>query len=80
MATVAATTEVDDLDVAARAADNLGYEFYVVRPTTDGFHLIQVCTGEAISPARLTANFWGEYADILEGEDIVLSHEAERYN
>ena len=66
MATVTATTEVDNPSLAAEAADNLGYEFYEVRDTGDGFTLIQICTGEAISPARLTANFWGEYADILE--------------
>lgn len=66
MAIVTATTEVDNPSLAAEAADNLNLEFYVIHPTSDGFHLIQVCTGEAISPARLLANFWGEYADILE--------------
>lgn len=66
MAIVTATTEVDNVSLAKEAAENLGYEFYDIRPTSDGFYLIQVCTGEAISPARLTANFWGEYADILE--------------
>lgn len=66
MATVTTTTEVDNLSLAAEVADNLGYEFYEVRDAGDGFTLIQICTGEAISPARLLANFWTEYADITE--------------
>lgn len=66
VAIVAITTEVDNLSFAAEAADNLGYEIYDIRPTDDGFTLVQICTGEAISPARLKANFWAEYADVLD--------------
>ena len=66
MATVTATAEVDNLSIAAEAADNLNLEIHEVRYVGDGFTLVQICTGEAISPARLLANFWTEYADVSE--------------
>lgn len=66
MATVTTTTEVDNLSLAAEVADNLGYEIHDVKYVGDGFTLVQICTGEAISPARLLANFWTEYADVSE--------------
>lgn len=64
--TVTVTTEVDNLSLAAEAADNLNLEIHDVRYVGDGFTLVQIYTREAISPARLKANFWTEYADILE--------------